>query len=269
MIRRALGTTWEVVRSLVQETKADYLPDLAAGVTFYIVFALPAGILAFVSMLGFSEQFLGESLANDARQIALDYIETSLGNSPALIDTVNALFDQQRLGLVTVGLAVALWALSRAFAGVIRSLNLVYDLEEPRAWAKQRLVALLSSVALLVGLGVALYALTRGLPAPVLLPVVIVAIATLFHSAPNHVTPWTSDVPGALLTTAGWSIVLRGFGLYIDLSSNGNGVLTTVASGLAFLTLLYLLVIILLVGGELNDVLLKRKTAAQKLPMSN
>ncbi|MFV1991379.1 MAG: YihY/virulence factor BrkB family protein, partial [Acidimicrobiales bacterium] len=232
-------------------------PDLAASVTFYIVFALPAGTLAFVSLLGFSESLLGEDLAGDARQYALDFVETSLGNSPALIETVNALFDQQRLGLVTVGLAVALWALSRAFAGIIRALNLVYDLEVPRVWGKQRLVALATSVALLLGLGTAMFAVSQGVPTIALFPVVVVAFATLYHSAPNHVTPWRSDVPGALLTSAGWALVLRGFGLYIDLSSEGNSVLTTIASGLAFLTLIYLLMVILLVGGEFNAVLLE------------
>ncbi len=270
MSRRILRTTWTIFCNLVQEVKADYLPDLAASVTFYIVFALPAGTLAFVSLLGFSEGFLGEDLANDARQYALDYIETSLGNSPALIETVNALFDQQRLGLVTIGLAVALWALSRAFAGVIRALNLVYDLEEPRAWAKQRLVALVTSIALLLGLGAAVYAISQGLPALALFPVVIVAFATLYHSAPNHMTPWSSDLPGALLTAVGWAIVLRGFGLYINLSSDGNSVLTTIASGLAFLTLLYLLMVIVLVGGEFNAVLLKfRNGAAERIEVSS
>jgi membrane protein len=82
--------------------------------------------------------------------------------------------------------------------------------------------------------------------------------ATLFHIGPNHNTPWKYDLPGAIVTAAGWIVATQGFAVYVRVAPSGNQIQTGVGAVLLALTLMYLLSVVLLVGAELNDVLARR-----------
>lgn len=255
MLTTIFSHSWDTTRKVFRGYFEDGISDLAAAVTFYTVFAIPAGVLAFVSALGWSNSFLGESLAAQAQRVSLEFVEASLGDDDSLTDAVNSLFDQPSAGLLTVGLVLALWAMSRGFAGLIRALDDVYDVTETRSWWRLRITATLMAIAVLGGLGLMLFALSQGIPTWVLAPAAIAGLTTLFHSGPSHKTPWLSDLPGGVLTTVGWLVSLKGFEIYVGLTAGGNQVLGTVGAGLVVLTLLYIVMTVLLIGAELNAVL--------------
>ena len=101
-------------------------------------------------------------------------------------------------------------------------------------------------------------------------PVVVLAVvawaATVYRIAPLHKLRWRREVPGALLATAWWLVVSGGFGVYLQLASNGvNAVFGLLGGALSLLLWLYLLAMGLLAGAELNS-LLDRHRPPRALP---
>ena len=187
------------------------------------------------------------------------------------------LFDSSSAGIATVATAAAVFSLSRAFAGLIRALDIAYEVDDSRPWWYVRIVAIGLGIGtiLMVAAGATMLAFLPLLPFDsvfrlLIAPGVIVALvmwaATIFHIGPNHHTPWRHDLPGAVLTTVGWVVASQGFALYVRVSGQGNAVQTSVGAVLLALSLMYVLSIVLLLGAELNDVLARRAGVVRNVP---
>ncbi len=260
---------WQLAKDVVDEYRDDGIGDVAASITFWTILSIPAAILALVSALSSLESVVGASVANDVESEVQQFITDTFSDSGALNDTVSELFNSSSAGLATVATLVALFTLSRAFAGLIRALDIAYEVEDGRPWWFVRIVAIglgLGTIVV-VSAGATLLAVLPSLPfdgtariltAPLVLAALVVWAATVFHIGPNHRTPWRYDVPGAVVTMIGWVAASQGFALYIRASGQGNDVQTGVGAILLALSLLYLLSIVLLVGAEVNDVLARR-----------
>lgn len=264
---------WQLTKDVAQEYRSDAVGDVAAAITFWTILSLPAAVLALVSALSSLESVVGASAANDVEAEVTQFITDTFADSETLNETVSELFNSSNAGVATVATLVALFTLSRAFAGLIRALDIAYEVDEGRPWWLVRIVAIGLGVGtiLVVAVGATLLAVLPSLPfdsifrlltAPAVLLGLIVWAATLFHVGPNHHTPWRYDLPGAVVTTIGWVAASQGFALYVRAAGLGNQVQTSVGAILLALSLMYLLSIVLLVGAELNDVLATRAGVA-------
>lgn len=54
------------------------------------------------------------------------------------------------VGLLSIGLLMALWSSSAAMVSIIQAMNRAYDIEETRSWWKVRLTAILLTIGLAV-----------------------------------------------------------------------------------------------------------------------
>jgi membrane protein len=86
----------------------------------------------------------------------------------------------------------------------------------------------------------------------------VVWAATIFHVGPNHHTPWRYDLPGAVVAALGWLAVSVGYGWYIQLAGGGNAVLGVAGALLLGMTWFWIVCLILLIGGELNEIIARR-----------
>ena len=260
---------WELVREVIDEYRADGVGDVAAAITFWTILSVPAAALAFVSVLSSLESVVGASVAADVEVAVRDFVADTFADSTALTDTVDELFSTSSRGLATAATLVAMFTLSRAFAGLIRALDIAYEVEEGRPWWYVRLVAVGLGVGtvVVVAASATILAVLPSLPYDgvvrvLAVPLVVLAMvawaATVFHIGPNHRTPWRYDLPGAVLTALGWIAATQAFALYVRVAERGNQVQSGVGAILLALTLMHLLGIVLLVGAELNDVLARR-----------
>ena len=263
------------MKDVVDEYGDDGVGDLAASITFWTILSIPAAALSLVSTLSSLESVVGQSVADDVQSEVESFVRTTFGDDAALNDTVSELFATPSRGVATVAMLIALYTLSRAFAGLIRALDVAYEVEDSRPWWYVRLVAIGLGVGTLsiVAAGATLLALLPSLSlsgvARWLTPTAVVAAlvlwaATLFHIGPNHKTPWRYDLPGAMLTAVGWIAATQGFAVYVRFAPSGNNIQTSVGAILLALTLMYLLSIVLLLGAELNDVLARRAGVVQQ-----
>lgn len=260
---RRRSTAAQVSKKLWLEIHDDGLVDAAAGVAFWLLLSVPAALLAVLS----SVSLLGEGLAGDLQDSINDFIDrTFTTESSTIRDAVDGLFQQSRPGVLSGAVAVAVFTLSRGFAGLIRALDTAYDIEDSRRYIRLRSTAVALAVGTLITVAVstALWVTLAnlGMPAPlrllVALCILIVWAATLFHVGPHHRTPWKYDLPGATFTAIGWLIVSIGFGFYVRVAASGNEIVGAAGAALLALTWLWLACLVFLIGAELNEIIADR-----------
>jgi membrane protein len=278
---------WRLGRAVVDAAIADRVPGLAAETAFFAVLGIFPALLLGAGLLGVLDLVVGADLAAAARRevvAALDAVLTERA-APA-IDSVRALFATSRGGLLTLAAAGALVTVSGAFAVVIGALNLAYDVEEQRSWVRRRLLGLVLGVGTLgagvlalaaivvgplfgagaavadaVGLGPAFTTAWDLLRLPAVAAFLLAWTAAMYRLAPNRRTRWRDTVPGALLATAWWAGASAGFHGYLTVVAGANPVLGAFGGGVIVMIWVYLLSLGLLLGGELNAVLVGRRAA--------
>jgi membrane protein len=267
--RRLVRWIWTLGVDVVEEYQEDRVGDLAASITFWTLLSIPATILALLSMVSSIETIVGTDIADNIEQTALDFVNDTFADSETLENAVTELFAGSNAGVATVATLVALYSLSRGFAGLIRALDEVYEVTEGRSWWRVRIAAVGLGLATIVIVAAAatVIALLPQLPggtpvqalvAPISVLGLVVWAMVLFHLGPHHRSPWRYDLPGAVITTLGWVIATQGFAVYVRVSADGNQLQSTIGAVLLGLTLIHVLSIVMLVGAEVNDVITRR-----------
>ena len=261
--RRAFVSTRKLIAQLVREVLDDGALDAAASVAFWLLLSLPATLLAGLASLS----LLGDDLTDELRQLTNEFVDRVFtGEADELRRTIDSLFDQNNARLFSISLLLALVTMSRGFAGLIRALDVVYDVEESRGALRVRLAAFGLGIGTLVTVAVstALWSMSEsaGVPSFVRIAVALIVLvlwaATVFHIGPNHHTPWRYDLPGAVLAAVGWLVLSVGYGWYIQLAGGGNQAVGLTGALLLGMTWVWLVCLVLLIGGELNEILASR-----------
>jgi membrane protein len=274
----------ELARRTIADTFEDYCPGLAAQLAFYFFLAVFPALLFLVSLLAYVP--VGATIGT-----GLARLEAIL---PAEIVTfmreqIEAAVSGSHGGLLTVGIAGAVWSSSSAVTAIITALNRAYDLEEWRSWWKRRLIAILLTIALAVFVVLAFALVVGGadlaewlarragvdetfaavwavLQWPIAFALVVFAVDLLYHFAPNADTKWVWITPGALLATLLWLIASAGFKLYAQNFGTYSAIHGAIGTVVALMLWLYLSGFALLVGAELNAEIDKALDALDPAP---
>lgn len=282
-----LRRLWSLARRLAAEWRDDRVPDLAAEVAFYAILSLFPALLALAALLGVLEALVGAEVAVETQAEAIAFLRTILtSEADTTIEAVTELFTKSRPGLLTFSLLAALWALSRGFAALVRALDVVYDVEELRPWLRVRTTAFLLAIGSIaagavmlsvlvvgplfgtgeeiaseVGLGEAFVFLWDVLRLPTAFVMLVLWAATIFHLGPDRRTPWRADLPGALVTGVLWVVFSGGLRAYVELAQRGNVVYGALGGVLIVMLWFWLLSLGVLLGGEVNQLLLAERSA--------
>lgn len=267
-----LRVTWRFVVDVALRWYHGRVGDLAASVTFWLVISLPALVLTLLALLGPIDRAISgigfSRLIQTEVEAFIGRIFT--GDPEAVSETVSELFTQSSNSLAIVSIGFVLWTVSRGFAGLIRNLEDIYEIEDRRPWYWTRVVAIILGVgSLLISIPLVLMEIyvwgeiDDGLVESVLRSVAAIAVLTLWASVLYHYGPaerhrWRFDLPGAVVAAVGWWLLTFGFTQYVAWTSNANEVRAAVGAYLLALTWLWLAAQVLLVGGAVNYLLGER-----------
>jgi membrane protein len=275
----------ESVKRAVKEFKADRATLTGAGMAFYWFLAVFPAMVALVGLLGL---FNASGAAVDSITGA---VQRALPGQAAdvLVGAVKSSNNQSggtSLVATLIGVGLALWSASAGMVGLQMGLDVAYDVESDRKFAKKRLVAfeLLAAMLVLGGLATALivfgapigHALRDNLPFGgafvVLWTVVRWALglaaltslfATIYFLAPNRETPrWAWVSPGGILAAGIWLLASIGFSFYVSSFGKYAQTYGSLAGVVVLLLWLYLTALAVVLGGELNAEL-ERQSAAR------
>jgi len=240
---RALG------RRVYDELGRDEVPDRAAALSYYFLFALFPMLLFLTTLLGLLP---GPSLMGPL----LDYVSRVLpGDSAALVrQTLGEVTRGASAGLLSVGALAALWAASSGMASIMSALNVAYEAADDRPWWKRRLIAVVLTIAFAlfvlggllllvfgeelgralagwVGLGDAFTAAWEIARWPVAIAVALAGIGLIYYLAPAADHGWHWVTPGSAFALAGWLLASRGLRFYVASFANYNATYGSISAG--------------------------------------
>jgi membrane protein len=260
----------ELARRVMHEIQKDECLGRAAQLAYYFLFALFPFFLFLTTLLGYLPipdlldrllETLGQMLPGEALQL--------------VEDNIRQLVTGQRGGLLSFGILAALWTSSSALTVIIDSLNRAYDVEEGRPFWKVRLIAIGLTVGLSAFIVVALVLLTFGpqlggwvadlvglgrvfevtwnvVRWPVIVGLLVVAIALLYYFAPDVEQEWTWITPGSACAVLGWLLASLGFAFYVNRFGSYNATYGSIGAVIVLLTWMYVTGLFILIGGEIN-----------------
>jgi membrane protein len=260
----------ELGRRVIHEIQDDDCFGRAAQLAYYLLFALFPFFLFLTTLLGYLPipnlldrmmEVLAQVLPGDALRLVQE--------------NLHQLVTGERGGLLSFGILAALWTSSSALTAIIDSLNRAYDVEEGRPFWKVRLIAILLTVGLsafivvalvlltfgpqlgrwvadLVGLGQAFALIWTILRWPVIVGLLIVAMAMLYYLGPDVEQEWKWITPGSAVAVIGWLLTSLGFAFYVNNFGSYNATYGTIGAVIVLLTWMYLSGLFILIGGELN-----------------
>lgn len=269
-----LQQNWrELARAVFSQFQKDDMAGEAAKLAFYLVFAIFPFLLFVTAVLGVTlqsasvlrgaiDQYLVEIAPTDAAELIAK-----------TLDNVTKQSSGQKLSF---GLLFSLSAASRGMLGLMRALNVAYEVGERRKWWKARLVAigltlglsLLISIALVlvmiggpfgvnlaekIGIGEAAAWTWNILRWPIILLLLVFSFNLLYVYAPNlKRRKWHSLMPGTLIAVALWALMSMGFKLYLSHFNHYSGTYGSIGAVIILLTWLYASAAAILIGAEIN-----------------
>jgi membrane protein len=280
--------SWVYVgRKVMREFSDDQCTDLAAALTYYSVLAIFPAMLALLSILG---------LFNQADE-AVDTVESVLeplvaqDTMDTIMPVIEGLSTSSSAGLTFVlGLAGALWSASGYVGAFGRAMNRVYEIDEGRPFWKLRplmlgitIVAVLLCALILVmlvvsgplaqsigdavGLGSAAQTAWQWAKWPVLLILVMLAVAILYYATPNVRQPkfrWISV--GAACAIVIWILASVGFAFYVSNFGSYNKTYGSLAGVIVALLWLWITNLALLLGAEIDSELERGRQLQAGIP---
>lgn len=259
-----------LVRVKDQQTR-DNISMVAAGVAFYMLFAIFPGLAAAVSIY---------ALAADPSQLQ-SHFETLSGMMPdqarGILEDQLSRMASQAGGALSFGallaVLIALWSATKGTKALMTALNIAYDEEESRGFLKLNATALLLTFGAVVGgllavamvivvpiifqaigLGGVLETIIAWLRWPLLAVLFIIALALVYRYGPSRREPrWKWVSWGAVAAAVLWLIGSVAFSVYVRNFGSYNETYGSLGAVVILLMWFWLSAYVVLLGAEFNS----------------
>ena len=203
--------------------------------------------------------------------------------SPVFLDTfidtyIDEIVVNGRLSMTIVSSVVLLWSASRGIFAIIGGLNSVYEIKEERNYFVIRILAVFYTIAFVVMLvGVLLmmvfgneissflYSFFPNLNGLVYIisslrfilgfVILILFFSILYKTLPSAKMKFIDQIPGAVMTSAGWVSFSILFSFFVDNFSNYANIYGSLTAIIVLLLWLYICMYIMFIGAEINCIL--------------
>ncbi|MET0436609.1 MAG: YihY/virulence factor BrkB family protein [Devosia sp.] len=242
----------------------------AAGVTYFLLFALVPSLSLFVTLYG----LLNDPVGVVDQLSLLDGIVPSGGLDIVREQLVRLTSqDNAELGIaLVISLVVALWGASAGIKALFDAMNVVYGEQEKRNIVQIHLLALsfilggllmlvlmlavmlvVPAVLQILSLGGYEWLVRLGAYAFMLLSL-LVALSAIYRWGPSRAEArWRWITPGCLFATVGIMLMSAGYSWYAANFSNFNATYGSLGALIGFLSWIWLSVTIVILGGALNS----------------
>lgn len=235
-------------------TLLSIFPALAAVLTIYGLFADPQTVASQI-------ESMGRMLPSNAQTLIQDQLQRLASASGGALG-IGAL----------VGLLATIWSASKGMKALVTGIDIAYDEKDERGFVKLTLTVLALTVGALLFFIVSIVLIaafpalsgTLGLPSavqtvvnwarwPVLVVLVMLALAVIYRYAPDRdPARWRWVTPGSLIAAVLWLVGSIAFSLYVRYFGSYNESYGALAGVVILLMWLYISAYVVLLGAEVN-----------------
>jgi membrane protein len=276
-VRSKLKATYVFFVEL-DDMASDHDADIvAAGLSFYALLGLFPALLAVVSVYGLlaDPQSLEGVLVEFAQTLPPQARSVVLGSFADFVQRPSADLTLSAV-LGTVGV---LWSCSSGMSVLVRAINVTHSVKERRSFFKRRLVALVFTLAGVVGVVVVIPGITAlpkilpvlgaGTPSLVVPPIALAifafgALCILFRYAPvGGPRSFREVAPGAAAASAAWLAMSGLYSLYVGFFSSYSSTYGALEGVIVLELWFYFSSLVMLYAAELNVLIARRFSAAR------
>ncbi len=265
-------SSWQLLKRVYNEFDQDEVFTRSAALAFYFLSALIPMIFFLTAMLGLFAQ--SHDLQSGLLNYAARFMPPDAFN--LLQKTLREITTSSTGMKLALGLVLALWSGAGGVSSIMDAMNRCYHVRDSRPLWKQKLIAIVLTVALSAltitaliiilyggdiaqfvgrhtGLSTPMVIAWRIVQWPVALLFIVLAFALLYFWGPDAEQEWQWITPGSLVGVLLWigaSLIFRVYLHYFNSYSKTYGSLGAV---IILLYWLYISGMALLAGGEINS----------------
>ncbi|KGP72077.1 YihY/virulence factor BrkB family protein [Pontibacillus yanchengensis] len=259
-------------KELIGRFTEHEVAGLAAQLAYFFLLAIFPFMIFLVALMGYlpiSLDSLKATLDRYAPEAALELITNNL--------------EAKNGSLLSVGIIGTLISASNGINAIMRAFNRAYEVGEDRSFLKNRFIAIVLTIAMLIvivvalllpvfGKAIGLYVFTwfgvserflaiwDALRWVISSGILILVLLSLYILAPNHHVNIKQALAGSVFATLFWQLASLGFSYYVSLSAQAYSTTYGSLGGIIILMLwFYLSGMIIIIGGEINAMLRDRK----------
>ncbi|AYD39374.1 YihY/virulence factor BrkB family protein [Clostridium fermenticellae] len=264
----------QCIKNLIFRFFDDDILALSSQLAYGFIFAFFPFMIFLMTLIGYSPISSGNVLDGLDRLLpdeALYLIKT----------TVIEVVDSRKSNLMSFSLIFTIWSVSSGFDAVIKGINKAYDEKENRSYFKLKLISILFTFELTVMILILIFLLVFGqiignsiaskygfsyqfkviwnfARYAIIISTTIFIFASLYHYTPSKRLAWSDVMPGSFFATIGLILVSIGFAYYVNTFTNYSLLYGSIGAVIVFLTWLFLMSIIILLGGEINAIFVSK-----------
>ncbi|TJX66243.1 YihY/virulence factor BrkB family protein [Soehngenia saccharolytica] len=265
-----------VLDHFIYKLRDDYIFGYAAQMAYYLVLSIFPFLIVLLNVLSLTPIVTGE--------MPLEFLELLPVEVTNIIEGfVKDIATSSSQGLLSIAAIAGLWTASGGMMVTMRSINAAYGFKEKRSYLKRKLLSLLFTVALLILIVMVFVTLVVGellgkwifafignevlflnlwqylrFIIPILYMIIIFALMYKYTPSTNRENKikFKSTLFGSIFSTLGWIIASILFSYYVNNFGNYAVTYGSLGGVIVFLIWLYIISMIIILGGEINATLL-------------
>lgn len=264
-----------IITELPGRYSAHHVTAFSAQMAYFLVMSIFPALILLIGVLGrlsieYSWDISGyvNLIPREASFILQEYIKGLLVEDGGALLSVSGVF--------------MIYSASRGVNSLMRSLNMAYGIPEDRGFVRVKLLGVFYTIMLFVSIIIALAIPNMGkgffeflsvyLPIPVVvtdlssilglgiyLITTNLVIGSLYAFLPNKRVAFKQVIPGTVFAITGWWVISKGFSYFVSNFSNLSVVYGSLTAVIILMIWLYLSSTIIMIGGEINSLLIDYK----------
>ena len=268
----------QLLLGFMDRANGDHVGAYAAQAAYFLIMSFIPFILFLTTMIRYTpltynmvSETIRAFVPHNIQNFVLTIVSEVYGRSTAV---------------VPISAIMALWSAGKAMQSLTNGLNTIYHVKETRNWLVTRMyavvytfmfgIAIIASLLLLVlGNQIQTMALKYipfvgkiigkviGARTALVFAGLFLIFLILYKMLPNRKATFKSQVPGAVLIAAGWSLFSYFFSLYFELFPGFSNMYGSLTALIMVMLWLYICMNLLLYGAEINSYFEKQFRLAQ------
>lgn len=267
---RYVKITKKYLSYFLRKLRASRANAYAAQTAFFMFLSLIPLIMLLLSLL---KQFGSEAiLTSGITQFTPNIIDSFLDMY------LSEIMDDSKLSLTIASAIILLWSASKGVFAIIGGLNSVYEIKENRNYFYLRILAILYTISFILILSAVLMLLVFGdklndllftlmpnlqglvfiissLRFIITFVFLVLFFFLLYKALPNEKMRFSDQIPGAVISAAGWIIFSMLFSFFVDNFSHYANIYGSLSAIIILMLWMYICIYIVFIGAEINLIL--------------